>query len=282
MNIQKNRIVDSPTGRPVLFDFYSDEKQKCKGLILFIHGFKGFKDWGIWDLLARRFTQNGYAFVKFNFSFNGTTPADPLAFGDLEAFGQNNYSKEWMDIDAVLNHLFTSPEIARQNIDLERLFLIGHSRGGGIGILKSHQDPRIKALVTWAAVNNLAYAWQDEAMVKQWEKEGVYHIINGRTKQSMPLYFQLYEDYLKKRELYAIEKTMRSFSKPCLIVHGTADPAVPHQMAEQMKEWCASSHLELIEGADHVFGGRHPYEAEELPLHAQQLFDKTLNFLERL
>ncbi|WP_435524823.1 hypothetical protein [Chryseobacterium indoltheticum] len=36
--------------------------------------------------------------VKFNFSHNGTTVEDPENFADLEAFGNNNYSKELSDL----------------------------------------------------------------------------------------------------------------------------------------------------------------------------------------
>ena len=33
-------------------------------LIIFVHGFMGFKDWGAWHLVQDFFTNKGYAFCK--------------------------------------------------------------------------------------------------------------------------------------------------------------------------------------------------------------------------
>ena len=68
-------------------------------------------------------------FVKFNFSHNGTTLENPSDFKDLESFGNNNFSKELYDLDKVISWIcskFKCPEIT----------LLGHSRGGGISMLK--------------------------------------------------------------------------------------------------------------------------------------------------
>ena len=78
---------------------------KPQPLVIFCHGFKGFKDFGCWDLVAKAFVEAGLAFVKFNFSYNGTTVDDPLNFGDLEAFGQNNFSIELDDLGAVIDFM---------------------------------------------------------------------------------------------------------------------------------------------------------------------------------
>jgi hypothetical protein len=40
--------------------------------------------------------------------------------------------------------------------------------------------------------------------------------------------------------------------------------------------------LKIIEGADHVFGGKHPFpEDEDLPKHSQELVDLTIEFLRK-
>ena len=31
--------------------------------------------------------------------------------------------------------------------------LVGHSRGGGVAVLQAARDPRVQALVTWAAIS---------------------------------------------------------------------------------------------------------------------------------
>jgi hypothetical protein len=59
-------------------------------LIVFCHGFNGFKDWGAFNLMADYL--QGFQFVKLNFSHNETSDAS-LDFVDLEAFGANNFEK---------------------------------------------------------------------------------------------------------------------------------------------------------------------------------------------
>lgn len=278
MNIEKNLIVESKSNKDVLLDLYYPSKYEDSTVVLFAHGFKGFKDWGHWELIAQKMVEAGFVFIKFNFSHNGTTTAEPTHFGDLEAFGQNNYTKELADIDAVINWLSNKKDFLSTR-QIQNLTLIGHSRGGAISIVKAKQDDRISRVVTWAAVSQLDYAWQDEAMVQHWQSAGVYHILNGRTKQEMPLYYQIYEDYKNKEQDYSVEKCARQLNKPCLITHGTDDPAVPVQAADQLHNWIEDAVLFLIEGANHVFGGSHPYVSSHLHKHAQLLVDKTISFI---
>jgi predicted dienelactone hydrolase len=80
--------------------------------------------------MAQKFAEVGFFFVKFNFSHNGTTIKKPTDFADLEAFGQNNFSKEMSDYDEVLNYFCN-----HDKVDSEKIAIIGHSRGGGISKL---------------------------------------------------------------------------------------------------------------------------------------------------
>ncbi len=280
MNIQKNNIVEGADKKPFLADLYfDDQSNELKPLVIFAHGFKGFKDWGHWDLIARTFVEQGFNFLTFNFSHNGTTIEHPLDFQDLESFGQNNYSKELADLDALLTWVHKDPNISPR-CNLGRIALIGHSRGGATAIIKAVEDDRINALITWASVASLDYAWPDDAFIDKWRKEGVYHIMNGRTKQQMPLYFQLYEDFDNNRERFDTKAALKKLNKPMLIVHGTSDPAVPFLFADQLKGWNESASLYLIEGADHVFGGQHPYGKATLPEHTKELVATSTAFLD--
>jgi len=279
-----NLSISSLAGRPLLLDLYYNPAIENQAIVLFAHGFKGFKDWGHWPLIARHFADAGIAFLKFNFSHNGTTPSAPLDFADLEAFGQNNYSKELQDIDSVLNWLFQDwqkhPD--HQFIDLSRIGLIGHSRGGGISIAKAACDERIKALVTWASVSRLDYFWRNHDLIKQqWKEAGVHFIINGRTQQRMPLYYQLVEDFDAHTEQFDISKIMPDLAQPCLIIHGTEDPAVPASAAELLHRWKPDAELHLIQGANHVFGGSHPFTSKVLPPHSEELVTRSVAFLKK-
>jgi len=246
-------------------------------LLIFAHGFKGFKDWGHWNALAEAFAQAGYAFLKFNFSHNGLGQ-NLIDFEDLAAFGQNNYSKECFDFEAVLDFIQKSDWPIQKTAPV----LIGHSRGGPIAALTALKRGA-KALISWASVHELDYAWQNEAILAHWKKEGRQFIRNGRTKQNMPLDYQLYEDFKAHEEAFRLGPKLVDLSCPYLIVHGNQDPAVSLTSAHYLDEHCPQAELLIIEGADHVFGGRHPFpEGAALPPHSQILFRACLDFLAKL
>ncbi|MDV7398930.1 hypothetical protein RZS08_46410, partial [Arthrospira platensis SPKY1] len=58
--VQKDIIIQSAAGRPMAFDLYWPEETEHCPLILFAHGFKGFKDWGHWSLIAETFARHGF------------------------------------------------------------------------------------------------------------------------------------------------------------------------------------------------------------------------------
>lgn len=275
MQTENNLLITPPHGRAFLLDVFHPH-QASRGVIIFAHGFKGFKDWGHWHLLAAGFARVGYTFVKFNFSHNGTTLEEPLTLADPEAFGANNYGLELIDLGTVVDwcceHLGAgSPE--------RPIALIGHSRGGGISILHAAQDERIKILITWASVDNMAFAWQRSGAAEQWRKEGVLWITNARTGQQLPLYLPFLEDVEAHPTQYALQPALQKLTCPLLIIHGNADPSVPLAAAEQLHQWKPEAKLVIIDQADHVFGGYHPYPLTTLPPPSQQLLDRSLAFL---
>ena len=65
---EKFVIQGKASEKPILCDLTKPFQHNDKNLIIFCHGYKGFKDWGCWNLMADKFAQNGISFLKFNFS----------------------------------------------------------------------------------------------------------------------------------------------------------------------------------------------------------------------
>ncbi|MEM6726615.1 MAG: alpha/beta fold hydrolase [Bacteroidota bacterium] len=279
INSLKNRIVEGKNGRDFLLDLYYKSDGIPKPIIVFGHGFKGFKDWGHWEAIAMDFAEQGVAFVKFNYAFNGTTMDAPDEFGDLEAFGNNNYTKELDDFQSTIDWLFQQSEVSSTEFDFGRLSVIGHSRGGPIALITAKEDDRVSNVITWAAVHGLDYAWPDQQFLDHWKQEGVFHAKNGRTGQMMPLYYQLFENFNANRSRLDIEQSLKGFNKPTMIIHGTDDPAVPMLAADRLQKGIPHAKKALIDGADHVFNGRHPYAENVLPAESKELIRLTTSFI---
>ncbi len=280
MHIIKDFIITGSNDKPITTDIFFSTYAGKRPVVIFAHGFNGFKDWGNFDLIAKRFAESGFTFLKFNFSHNGTVPGHPEEFLDLNAFGNNNYSKQLFDLQKVTDHLFDTRNSYHSLLDLNNIFLIGHSMGGGIAIIYAATDHRIKKLITWAAISECKTPWGsfNAEQMKEWEDTGVQYYYNGRTKQQMPLYYQLYEDYQEHREKLNIEAAVKSLQIPVLICHGTIDMAVPVEKAYDLMKWQPAAELFTVE-SDHVFGRMHPWPEDKLPAATDAVLNESIRFL---
>ncbi len=271
----KNIVLSPSFAKPFLADSYFKNGLEKLPLVIFVHGYKGFKDWGAWELVAKHFAELGFYFVKFNFSHNGTTLDNPLEFDDLEAFGTNTYSQEQRDLNYVVDYFKE-----QQEVDGRRIYLIGHSRGGGAVVLNAYYNKDVTGVVTWAGVSNLNKRFPQRLRFDEWKRTGVYYSVNGRTKQEMPHYFSFYEDYIANEEALNIQYAAQNLSKPALIVHGTNDEAVPMKEAALLHEWIKKSELFFLD-TDHVFGAKHPWKEEKLPHDLDIVVQHTVAFILR-
>lgn len=281
MNKQKNIVIEGESNHQIALDIFTNDNQN-EPLVIYSHGFNGFKDWGNFDLIAEQFTKAGFCFLKFNFSHNGTTPEEPGTFIDLEAYGNNNYTKELNDLQRVIDWSVSSNNPYLSAIDVNKIYLIGHSRGGGIVLLKAAEEKRITAVATWASVAECKTPWGNwsEERIRKWEETGVDCYTNSRTGQQMPLYFQLYQDYQQHKDRLNILEKVAQLNIPILICHGTSDDAVPIQKAHDLKAAASNAELFFV-ASDHVFGRKHPWPHADLPKPMQDVIDKTIQFFQQ-
>ena len=278
MRTLKNIQVDGHHGKPILTDVFYNENKKQKPIVIFAHGYKGFKDWGCWNLVAETFAQNNLFFVKFNFSHNGGTAQQPIDFPDLEAFGNNNYTKELDDLGSVIDWVLHN-ESFKNEVDTSHITLIGHSRGGGIVTIKASEDTRITKLITWASVSNFANRSSTFGDLDQWRKEGVKYVLNGRTKQQMPHYYQFYENFKANETRLNIELATKKLKIPFLIIHGTNDTSILFKEAENLHIWNPKSELLPVKEADHTFNTKHPWVEKKMSKNLDKMVATSIIFI---
>lgn len=279
--INKNLVLKRENNKPIVWDTFFNNDNNKKPLVIFCHGYKGFKDWGAWDLVAEAFMKANLFFVKFNFSHNGGTVEQPIDFPDLEAFAENNYSKELDDLDDMITFLTSEENEFLDQIDINNISVIGHSRGGGISILKTNEDQRIKKLITWASVSSFGKRTSTTGNLEQWKKDGVKYVLNGRTNQKMPHNFQFYLDFKANEQRFNIENAAKNITVPHLIIHAKDDPSVLYQEAINLNNWNPKSELLTIDNSNHVFDAKHPWKEKDMPNNLEKVVNKTIAFIKR-
>lgn len=251
--------------------------------IVFCHGFKGYKDWGHFNLVANRWAELGYRVLKFNFSFNGGTSENPIDFSDLDAFAKNSYLKEVVDLNYVIDFL-RSPENAPAEIrsqlqyfKVDKIAVIGHSRGAGVAAISS-AEKQVQAFAGWAGVSDFESRLPKQAELNQWKATGVRYILNGRTKQKMPMNYSFVEDFILNIDRLDISKAVNKLEEKAIWLHGDEDEAIPYESALELKDKCEWLTLYPISNANHTFGGNHPYDRKTLPVDTERAIQITHDF----
>lgn len=256
--------------RVALYEF--TPAANSRELIVFVHGFMGFMDWGAWHLVRDYFNAARYDFCRFNLSHNGTSVDHPTEFVDLEAFGQNTYSFEIEDTRCLIGHLETTHKT------WERIHLIGHSRGGGTALLTSQQwnfKSALGKVCTWAGICDIERRFPSGAELQEWEKSGVRLVKNGRTHQNLPQQYGLYTDFLANRAKLDILNAAKLIAHQLHVFHGDKDLAVPLSEAYELVA-ASGTQVTEIKDADHVFGATHPWDEQQMPVQLLELCSLTL------
>jgi pimeloyl-ACP methyl ester carboxylesterase len=273
MIANKSFIYIGANDRNALLDVTYPAANANGNLYFIVHGFKSFKDWGFYPYIANTLAEKGNTVVKINFSHNGVGIDEDTRekFIDLDAFGNNNFSKELIDIQNTINFLQKSTDDVFKKCDTQNITLIGHSRGGGMAIIAAEKLNCFTKIITLNAVSsfeNLLAGIHIEA----WKVSGVHYIANARTNQQMPLYFQLHEDYFMHQSAFDISVKASNLQMPFLIIHAANDETVNIAHARNIKSSAPDAKLKIIENTGHTFEATHPFSsASEAMLQVMQL-----------
>jgi alpha-beta hydrolase superfamily lysophospholipase len=278
MIVHKKFVLVGALQQNFALDVSYSESKKQKGIIIFCHGFKGFKDWGCWQMVADYFVENGYTFLKFNFSHNGMGQEDSADFDALDKFSINTLGKEMEDISSVEQFILGELPTVVPIINTDKIYIIGHSKGGVSALLYCTQyDTKIKKVCTWASPFDFHRSWNSKFRAK-WRTDGIQYIKNARTNQMMPLDISVLNDLESNEEKYSLATASKKLQIPYLIIQGTNDQAVKMEEFNLLKNHFTKANTHIIAEANHVFGGSYAYTEAVLPAHTIELVSETKNF----
>jgi pimeloyl-ACP methyl ester carboxylesterase len=273
----QNKIFLGSNSRKSLFDCRIPDS--ANAMIIFAHGYNGYKDWGAWNLMQDFFVEKGFGFVKFNFSHNGGTVDNPIDFNDLEAYGLNRFTYEIYDIQVIVEEIY---RIVHQELELNiPIYLLGHSRGGGMAVLAGVNDDRVNGIVSLAGISETKRRFPTGELLEAWEREGVRYLLNTRTHQNMPHYYSFYTDFLANEERLNIESAARNLTVPFLQIHGDMDESISIAEGQNMAIW-TNTRVKIVKGAGHTFGAVQPWMENQLPDDLKRAAEFAFEFFSNL
>lgn len=249
--------------------------------VVVCHGFKGFRAWGFFPWLCDRLAQAGFHALRIDFSHNGVEETD---FDRLDLFAIDTPTRHQEDLQAVLaevERMCHAKESTATGASLDGktgagpcIALVGHSRGGADVLLCAARDPRVRAVVTLAATADLSRGF--ELSEETLRRVGYIPVPNARTGQTMPVTRSFIDDSAR-HDVVAAARALAD--RPLLLIHGSADEAVPVEDAHRLAAAHGSAELLVIDHARHTFGGVHPFAA---PTHdLETVADRMIAFLGR-
>ncbi len=244
-NLPLRGDVDAPTARAPV--------------VVCVHGFKGFKDWGFWPETARRLSKAGYCVVRFNFAHSGIGQ-DLQSFGEPELFESGTYSAEVADLRVVIAAIEAGELPSAERMDASRIGLLGHSRGSvsTLAVAASGQSP-VRSVVLWNPVSRAM--WWDREQRRQWREKGYWEVVNARTRQVFRISTALLDDAEQNEAALDPAANARRLEVPLLAVVASEDESVPPENGIRLARAvpAGSGSIAKIAGTGHTFGAVHPF-----------------------
>jgi len=220
-------------------------------VVIVCHSFMAFRAWGFFPQVGRELARAGCAALTFDFSLNGVANGGQR-ITEFSAFERNTFSQELSDLGTLLDALERG-ELGSDLVDPTRIALLGHSRGGGIGLLRASIDPRVRALVTWSAIASLD-RWTAHQK-ERWRSTGYLPLSRDPAVSPLRLGIGLLNDLEANRTEFDLLLAASRMHVPWLLVHGEADVTVPPKEARELYDAAprASTQLELLPAVGHLY-----------------------------
>ena len=254
-------------GNKLFGELYIPDETPAPGIIV-CHGMNkyGFHAIELYRRFAEASSKNGFVTLLFDFRGCG------------KSTGKFGYGiDEQKDLKCALNYL-----ASRREVNIEKIFIVGHSLGGTIALYTAKNEERVKGLVLWSAPANHAYNVR-KFIINNSGRLGYYlfllvsyidSLIDVSKLFDMRVYgILLRPSYVRKKLMKLDEcRVVSKLKIPILIVAGDKDRIVGIEETRQV--FSAANNPKkfiIINGANHIFEGKE-----------NEVISETLNWLKTL
>jgi dipeptidyl aminopeptidase/acylaminoacyl peptidase len=179
----------------------------------------------------------GDDFIYLVFDFYGSGESDGKFF-DLTP------TEEFDDMKAAIDFVYNL-----EQVDKERIGIVGSSLGGMVVIYAAANDPRVKAAVFGAPVTNFKKCFsRDKYNPVEWREQG-YRVIQDHTGKEFRISYNFFEDGCK----YDLFKEAEKINIPVLVIQGDKDESIPLEDTQKFMPHLKNAKLYVVEGAEHVW-----------------------------
>lgn len=204
-----------------------DAPPQARAAVVIVHGFRGFKDWGFFPWLSEYLCASGAVAVRFNMSRSGIGEVNDR-MDRLDLFRDDTYTIQIHDLLDVVS--YTQSRFRRLP-----LFILGHSRGGGVALLAAREVKDLAGIITWSAI----------ARADRWEGIDVTATA-------------VLADFEANRHRLDVLASAAELRVPLLAVHGGSDKSVPPDDSRAIVAKATDASLLAIDGASHTYNAIHP------------------------
>lgn len=229
-------------------------------LVILLHGFKGFRNYGCFPMAAQHLADAGMLVVRMDFSQNGMMgTADRVTIPSQ--FAANTITRELDDVSDVLDYVRASSDTAASRMNElwdSALYLVGHSRGGGIAQVAGVELDAQKVVV-WNSVGEWE-RWTPRQR-SAWLASGAVEVENTRTGQKLQMNSTYIQDIEANQERLSLVTACGKLSHRLLLVHAEHDLTVPlKEVKNLLLRANGNASLHIVTNTTHTFGMTHPLD----------------------
>jgi len=259
--------MSAPTESGTPFEIDGSEEELIRGnvhlpaddaggklpVVLVMHGFKGYKDYGFFPYLTQGLADAGLVAIRFNFSHSGIDD-DYSTFGRPDLFERDSWGKQLFDVQVVIGALGALPHAER--MDVAKLAILGHSRGGVVALLAGGTDKRVGAVVSLSAPSSADMPEDQKRIIRD---EGFLVSPSSRTGQELRIGRAWVVDLDAHAEKRDVIRAVEHMTAALMIVHGTEDESVPVFCADAIANaYHGEAQKLILDGAGHTFNCTNP------------------------